>query len=223
MHMQDYPHACNSHPNHYHTQALRYEVGSDYVHLNNGLQSRGIWLASSKHRQSLRKLCNLRHEDVSEENDARIGAAGRAKDVMHLRLAKTGENQSAYIDDPDIIVLMRALLHHSQRGDLVFPFINTISIALNEVRDEWKLPQRYVFHGLRHGGTTHYHAHGKSIPWIKQRGRWRDEKSCHHYIQNGLAAMLRETIPSMVEEAGAQLSGNIVGTFEDVALQQLHK
>jgi integrase len=167
------------------------------------------------------ELCNLRYEDVSEDDDSRLGIAEHKRHIIHLRLAttKTGANQSAIIDNPLVINLLRQVLKTTKPGQLLFPCYHPLSLMIHDICKQYDLP-RYVFHGLRHGGATHMHRTGKSISFIKQRGRWKQERSCLHYIQHGTAALLQVKIPKRVNSLSRLYE---IDTMNYFTLTQSHK
>lgn len=81
------------------------------------------------------ELCNIRYEDVSEDDDSRLGIAEHKRPIMHLRLAttKTGANQSAIIDNPLVLDLLRHTLKATKPGQLLFPCYHPLSLAIHDI------------------------------------------------------------------------------------------
>lgn len=121
------------------------------------------------------ELTRIRFSDVVVPNDPRMGCVYTG---MAVRLArtKTGLNQSVALDSP---LVQRALHQHLLAlpflaHDRVFSFSpSSFRLLIRDVAQSLGLGGiPFVPHSFRHGGATHYHLRGFSIPDVMYRGRW---------------------------------------------------
>src|SRR5262245_8326315 len=103
---------------------------------------------------------------------------------MSIRMpkAKGGKDQSADVTDPDVMRLIRALVHITPRGSPLFPGgITPYRSLFNRMCRELGLSDAYGTHSLRHGGATRLYLRGESVERILIRGRWKSTPSARIY------------------------------------------
>ena len=167
------------------------------------------------------ELLNLRWSDVALPQDRRLGPTF-SNGTLRLRKTKTGPEKSVAIKNVDIIFLLRLLLSRSSRDEdaRLFDFSPpTLRSQFKRACTILEIPDIYVLHFLRHGGATHDHLRGMSLPDILRHGRWAETKSARHYIQAGRALLLSAEIPESVYELSRSLVPNIRHAF---SLSQEH-
>jgi integrase len=166
------------------------------------------------------ELCNLRYEDVAEEDDLRLGSRSNSKGhglgmVIAIRHAKTGRNQWVSVLNPQVVALLRSLRRQTKPKQRLFPFsASSFRRVFKQACAELGLSSRYVPHSLRHGGATRYkHLLNWSMEDIMVRGRWASSKSARIYIQAGVV-MLMAMAASELSDVGERLAKHLLVIFK---------
>lgn len=156
------------------------------------------------------ELVSLRHEDVADTGDGRIGAEHKGM-VLRLRRTKTGPNQDCRVQDPVVVKLVRDLVRRTKPGDRLFPFLAaTFRKHFKDACADLRLSPLYVPHSLRHGGATRYrHVLKWSIEDVMERGRWVSSKSARRYVQSGVAMLLAMSVPPDIGKLALDVSGDL--------------
>lgn len=166
----------------------------------------------------LNEFMGLRGEDVVDGGAAgehRLGMEYR-KMAIRIRRAKTGQNQSVEVDDPDVAQIVRVALKGKAAGGFLFGGPRESGAYYRVFKAccaELGLSQAYVPHSLRHGGATRLHLRGVPIDDILQRGRWEATKSARRYIQSTKAIAIGTSVPDHLKSMSATLSKDVARSF----------
>lgn len=143
---------------------------------------------------------------------------------IHLRLikTKTGNNQGALIDDPNVILILLDIIKQTPNGQQLFPYRGYhLRNLLQQTAKEIGIDNTYVFHSLRHGGATHMWRTTQDIEKIRIRGRWKQAMTARHYVQDWAARFLQVETPDNINLVATQLYRHPTWMFH--LAQQFHK
>jgi integrase len=168
---------------------------------------------------------------VVSARDPRTGHTNRHA-FVHLPKTKTGAQQDVEIIDEDVEQLValavRAAVNTTQwasapsrgcAGDpqraRVFP------VSEHKFRRWFKLctaslgiSKDITPHSMRHGGATHdYTSQRLTTEQIRIRGRWRSEKSMHHYVGSMRSALANTRVPAETVWCGTVVSARLRAMF----------
>jgi len=162
------------------------------------------------------ELVNLQVEDIALGENSLTRARG-----VHIRQAKTGENQFAEVRDPQIMKIVRYWLKLSgaREGEPAFPVSQReLRLSLRDALQGLRvvLPGA-TFHSLRHGAATQARLDGETILAVMERGRWAASKSAKLYIKRSMVLGLIQKLPQNVIERGKALESEeaLVHTFKE--------
>ena len=130
---------------------------------------------------------------------------------VRLRSTKTGRQQFAKLQRPEVQVLLGDLCKGRAADELVFGA--SAGVFRRHFKDAVRamgLHQSFTPHSLRHGGATHLYAAGLSVDEIMLRGRWAVSKSARRYIQSGVAWEISTAVDSEIIKLGVALSEDVV-------------
>jgi hypothetical protein len=162
----------------------------------------------------IRELLGLHREDVALGSDPRIAAGGDTRLHLRLRKTKTGDEQGVEVLDDEVKALLLYMRNRTQPGHRIFAFSYGVYLRLfHQVTKHLGLSAEYVPHSLRHGGTTRAHLWGWSIADITLRGRWRSARTATHYIQCGRQALMAQSTPPFIAQAGDAFAHSIIRSF----------
>lgn len=168
----------------------------------------------------INEYCQLRAEDVSSSQDARLGREYTGV-ALRLRSTKTGPNQWVQVEHQAVRTLLLRL-KSAARSPTQLLFGCTAAQYRRLFKStcaELGLSADYVPHSLRHGGATRDHLRGRSLEDILMRGRWASTKSARRYVQAGRALLLATRVPEHLVALGSELSGDLLLSF---SLAQTH-
>lgn len=140
--------------------------------------------------------------------------------VLHIEQSKTGRHQAASLEDPDVVLLLKALVARRRAAvglnGRLFPYTSTGEYQRNF--KTWVEAMHLghlglVPHSLRHGGATRDFLRGMEVARIQIKGRWRDPKSAAHYIQSCPALLQKQSVPSALLEKGRRLLTRLLVLF----------
>lgn len=158
------------------------------------------------------EMTRLQFHDVVQPHDPRLGSAHTGM-VIRLARAKTGLNQSVSLNNEHVQRALHQYLlaHPFMDRDRIFPFApSSFRTLIKRVAHSLGLGATpYVPHSFRHGGATYAHQHGATIEQIMYRGRWVALESARRYIQTARALLIRQDVPSHLNDAGLLLAPHI--------------
>jgi integrase len=145
----------------------------------------------------------------------RLGGAWPSRMVVHIRVAKTGKNQTAEVQDEAVARLVRTWAQERKEPEaLLFPGgIAAYRKAFNAACQSLGLGDTYVVHSLRHGGATRAYMDHMKIEDVMVRGRWLSNRNARRYIQMSKALLLTSTAPVRTMELGMALAADVVTSF----------
>lgn len=165
------------------------------------------------------ELVNLRREDVVLPGDVRLGSSHK-EFALRLRRTKTGNNKWAIVSNPDVQLLLKAILAGLQPKDKLFEF--SAAVFRQRFKKHCKLLglcAGFVPHSLRHGCATKLYLEKVPLFEILIRGRWAVGKSAEHYVQQGKALLLDVLTPREALIAADAFAADLLAAF---ALAQDH-
>lgn len=165
------------------------------------------------------ELCRLRGSDILVDGIVSSGSRGCG---LRIRVAKTGRNQFARIQDPHVISILRFLKQSTGAEELVFQGATPrlFNALLKLLCGQLGLPQSFTMHSLRHGRASKGHLNGDMPEQIRLEGRWASSKSMETYLQ--AATALLQTLqcpPALVPliKAGPLLRAHLVSIYLKVS------
>jgi integrase len=148
---------------------------------------------------------------------------------LSIPKAKTGAQQDVTITDREVEWLLTlasraaAILQPTAAPGLarVFPYPErTFRTLFAQCASSYGLPRAIVPHSLRHGGATHDFVSGaRGADQVRIRGRWRMEKSMHHYVGAMRSALATLLVPEHVVRCGVALASERVFAFRALLAQ----
>lgn len=131
---------------------------------------------------------------------------------IRIRRAKTGVNQWVEVVHDSVRALIRTLVSVARKGEHIFPFTpETFRKQFRQTVGDLGLHSLYSPHSLRHGGATHYlYLLNWDFVDVMRRGRWKEEKSCRHYLQEARALLLGLSVETEMAELGAMYSKKLL-------------
>jgi len=103
----------------------------------------------------------------------------------------------------------------AERGARVFPYSeHKFRSLFASAAADLGIPSDITPHSLRHGGATHdYASHRLTTDQIRVRGRWKSEKSMHHYVGAMRSALVNRHIPEDAVRCGAAIAPCLLACF----------
>lgn len=175
----------------------------------NGRRAEGAAMLVSFHcLLRIGELLGAKVGDVAGPRDARLGSSAKGWTVA-LPRTKTGKHQWVVVHDDLVAGLLSSWTRGRGRSESLFELsAHRFRKGMKDACQALGLGDiGYVPHSLRHGGATYLRAKGWSLPDIQQRGRWKVGESAAHYIQQGRALLLAQSVPPEAVELGGRLAG----------------
>lgn len=147
--------------------------------------------------------------DITDVTLPGMGAAtGTSAGGIHIRIAKTGVNQSVLLRSSLVIELLRRHASNIASGPLFSFSYKQYTSQLASVLQELDIAHVDILtpHSLRHGGASHDFLRGVPLADIIARGRWASVEGGRRYIQAGRALLLSLRLPQTVESMCRQLT-----------------
>jgi len=142
--------------------------------------------------------------------------------AVRIRKGKTDENATLCINNADVarLVLMYYRVQHgSRRSSTSFFGVSYYRYrkCFRAVCDSMQLPASVVLHSLRHSGATmDYFRHQFDFARVKERGRWRKDKTVRIYLGVAESLMNDLRVQQQFVHSGAKLAQHIAFFFEQV-------
>jgi len=156
------------------------------------------------------ELTSLRKEHIIDSSDSRFGSDYTGMTIV-IPNAKGGKDQSVGVMNPQVIRLVRAVVHSTAAGGLLFPGgPSSFRRVFNDICSELNLSSDYSPHSLRHGGASMCYMRGMSVEDILIRGRWKSTQSLRTYIKTLKAKLAAMKAPASVAEAGSIIATDIM-------------
>lgn len=160
------------------------------------------------------EMCGIKVSDVldSDADDPRVGETKLSG--IRLRKTKTGSNLFAELHNVHVQQLLRSFMRGKRANDRVFAFsAGTFRKWFKRAVVSLGLNTMYTPHSLRHGAATALYMMGVPLETILVRGRWASTKSARHYVQQGQALLLAQSVPLPIRDLGRSVAQRLFGVF----------
>jgi hypothetical protein len=141
---------------------------------------------------------------------------GRVRSAVTIEDAKTGPNQTIFIDSVFVQAILRRR-REAHTGEWLFPGLSEdgFRIWVGKALDRLGLSDEgYVIHSLRHGGAARDYHYGFRTPAeVQSRGRWVSERVFREYVDRGRVKLIMDRMQSKKKEAILELVKQHHGTL----------
>lgn len=168
------------------------------------------------------ELCRLRGSDILVD---RVVSSGTHGCGLRIRVAKTGRNQFARIQDPHVIEVLRFLKTCTGGEDLVFQGATprVFNGLLKLLCVQLGLLQHFTMHSLRHGRASKGHLNREMPEHIRLDGRWASSKSMETYLQAATSLLQTLLCPTLMRGLipfGPLFRAHLVSIYQSVSSQR---
>ncbi len=164
------------------------------------------------------ELLAMERWHVVPARDARTGFTNRFS-FVHIPKSKTGTQQDVEIHDPVVDELTRLAVRVAELAGRarLFPYSeHRFRKVFRQCVISLGMAETITPHSMRHGGATHdYSSQRLTTDEIRIRGRWRSEKSMHHYVGSMRSALANLTVPKESVWCGVMIGACLRDAFVD--------
>ena len=138
------------------------------------------------------------------------GDAEGVRASVTIKDAKTGDNQTVFLDSEFVIALVRRQ-REKATGENFFEHLTEKSFREWTKKALTRLglsEEGYVIHSLRHGGAARDYHHGfRSSAEVKDRGRWVSNRTFREYIDRGKMRLILDRLSGKERTAILEMVG----------------